>query len=66
MPQANIPLDDVSTFSYTIGPDVRLSISTPASLLNSFSGIRPTDKRTVSTSYSTSVPFIGFPSGPIS
>lgn len=59
-PQANIPSVDVSIFSFTIGPDVDESIAMPHFDDISFSGIRPTDRSTVSHSMYSSVPGIGF------
>ena len=46
-------------FSYTIGPLVRGSRAIPADFATSFSGISPTDRRTVSQSKVISVPGMG-------
>ena len=54
----------VSRLSFTIGPDVTGESCTPAERLSSFSGSRPHESSSVSHSYLSSVPGIGFLSGP--
>ncbi len=46
-------------FSNTTGPLVRGSIAMPAARVSSFSGIRPTDRSSVSQSKRISVPGMG-------
>ena len=49
----------VSRLSFTTGPEVTLLSFTPACPESSFSGIRPTERRSVSHSKNSSVPGIG-------